>query len=304
LADKINDIKEMKYSSHQREPLGATVNRNYELLDKYKQPEFKFGVPSNQVDSEAKDVLYPLDGEKEDDPATKAQYVKTHADFGPGEQKVRSYNWPFQKEAHAFGLGENKGDEGVPKCLHPERVEGSFPKTIIVQKTMEDFVDVSRDELGKAKNLGQGKPPVPNDFTYGIKNVASNQWNAAKCIYGEPNSAKYLEPDVDLGKCTKLNCTNKVKKPEDEKRVFGVPSIRTDIPSKKMPSISDAQNYGKDPSAAELLFPNAFEEYGITKEDFELLRPKEEIRDIFEKVGISYGTGKFEVIYARAQELV
>ena len=293
----------MKYNSHQREPLGKTVDREYKLLGKYKQEEFKYGAPTLQGDG-AKEILFPLNGEKEEDPHIMKQYVKTHADFGPGEQKDRKYNWPFQTHTHTFGYSDNKGDEGVPKCVNPERVDGAFPKTIIVQKTMEDYSDVTRDELGKPKNLGQGKPPVPEDFRFGVKNVVSDQWNAAKCIYGEPANEKYLEPDKDLGKCTKLNCTNKVKRPEDEHRVFGVPSIRTDIPPMKMQSVADPQNYGNDPSAAELLFPNAFEEYGVTKEDFEQLRSKDVIQKIFENVGIKYKTGKFEVLYARAQELV
>ena len=36
--------------------------------------------------------------------------------------------------------------------------------------------------------MGQGKPPLPEEFAYGIKNLTgSEHWNAAKCIHGEPN---------------------------------------------------------------------------------------------------------------------
>jgi hypothetical protein len=36
--------------------------------------------------------------------------------------------------------------------------------------------------------MGQGKPPHPEDFAYGIKNLTgSDNWNAAQCIHGQPN---------------------------------------------------------------------------------------------------------------------
>lgn len=38
--------------------------------------------------------------------------------------------------------------------IHNERFEGSFPKTVIVKKTVEDQKAVTQDQLGKTKNLG------------------------------------------------------------------------------------------------------------------------------------------------------
>jgi len=42
---------------------------------------------------------------------------------------------------------------------------------------------------------------------------------------------------------------------------------------------------------------------GLTKDDFFLSRPKLEIRQIFENIGIAYKPGKFEGIYQRAMEI-
>lgn len=88
-------------------------------------------------------------------------------------------------------------------------------------------------------------------------------WNAAKCINGEPSELKELEPDNDLGRSVKPNCTNSVRKPGDENRSFGCPTIRVDIPYKEKRSISDYQNYGDEPEAVDLLFPSAFMEFGV-----------------------------------------
>jgi len=48
-----------------------------------------------------------------------------------------------------------------------------------------------------------------------------------------------LRPDRDLGKSIKLNCTNTVRKPQDQSRIFGVPTIRTDVPYKSKRSVAD-----------------------------------------------------------------
>lgn len=80
---------------------------------------------------------------------------------------------------------------------------------------------------------------MPEDFAYGIRNVVGNNvWNAAKCLHGEPLE-KELGPDKDLGKSVKVGCRNVVRKPEDTNRVFGTPTIRTDIPFKEKRSIAD-----------------------------------------------------------------
>ena len=68
--------------------------------------------------------------------------------------------------------------------------------------------------------------------------VGEGIWNAGKCIHGEPTE-KELEPDRDLGKSVKPGVRNTVRKPEDEARVFGTPTVRTDIPFKEKRSIAD-----------------------------------------------------------------
>ena len=64
-----------------------------------------------------------------------------------------------------------------------------------------------------------------------------------------------IAPDNDLGRSVKLNCTNYVRRSHDEGRVFGLPSIRTDIPFKVKRSVAEYKNYGDEPEAVDLLFP-------------------------------------------------
>ena len=112
----------------------------------------------------------------------------------------------------------------------PERIEEAFPKTVIVKKIVEDQKAVTQDMLGTVKNLGQGQPDRGLQHTYGTMK-RDLDWNAAKCINGEPTDRE-LQPDADLAKSTKPNCTNSVRRPEDKDRAFGCPTIRTDIPYK------------------------------------------------------------------------
>ena len=116
-------------------------------------------------------------------------YKKTHGNFNPGEQKNRNYEWKIDPNEHRFGYGEKKVLNGAAMAIHNERPEEHFPKTTVVQKTVEDFNAVAQDQLGQSKNLGQGQEPRGNDFVHGIKNVqGGDTWNAARCIHGEPNS--------------------------------------------------------------------------------------------------------------------
>lgn len=148
----------------------------------------------------------------------------------------------------------------------PERIEEAFPKTVIVKKIVEDQKAVTQDMLGTVKNLGQGQPDRGLQHTYGTMK-RDLDWNAAKCINGEPTDRE-LQPDADLAKSTKPNCTNSVRRPEDKDRAFGCPTIRTDIPYKQWRSVADYGNYGDEPEAVDLLFPNTQTELGIEESDF------------------------------------
>lgn len=202
--------------------------------------KFEFGVPSITPGTETvKDIFAAHAQNVVEDENVRKMYIKTHGNFASGEQKDRGYSWNFDKSSHRFGYGEQRLLNGAAMSLHNERFDGAFPKTVIVKKTVEDFKGVSTDMLGQSKNLGQGKPPLPENHAYGAKNiVGSDVWNAAKCLHGEPTERE-LQADRDLGKSVKVGCRNVVRKPEDIARSFGTPTVRTDIPFKEKRSVAD-----------------------------------------------------------------
>lgn len=72
-----------------------------------------------------------------------------------------------------------------------------------------------------------------------------------------------MQPDYDLGKATKYGFRNTPKQ-GDQNRVFGVPTVRTDIEKKGMKSVADPQNYGDEVPAVNLLFPEKFSHMGLS----------------------------------------
>jgi hypothetical protein len=71
-------------------------------------------------------------------------YKRTHSNYFPGEQRNREYTWHTnpsingRPNTYAFGFGEQRVLNGAAKAVHHERIDESFPKTVIVKKVVED----------------------------------------------------------------------------------------------------------------------------------------------------------------------
>lgn len=154
----------------------------------------------------------------------------------PGEQKDRNYKWKVDKGNFVFGKEERKEFDGTKKSLESDYLEANYPKTKIVDKRLEDFKQATVDLVGQSKFRGTLHPSIDENFVFGAFK-SSDEWNAAKCIYGDPEekTQRYLEVDSDLGKSlhqrTKLK--NLHPKEYDGKRTFGIPSIRYDLKKTK-----------------------------------------------------------------------
>ena len=83
-------------------------------------------------------------------------------------------------------------------------------------------------------NLGQRQ--FPESHVFGTR-ILANDWNAGKCITGQANTYE-VRPDDDLGHTNRHGFRNIVKE-GDENRVFGVSTIRYDIPKPKLQSVAD-----------------------------------------------------------------
>jgi hypothetical protein len=105
VGDFVKQLKETKYDSLKREPLARTIDRSYILPPQAQSADFKYGVPTEQNKYGVKDTIYS--GENMPEPEeVRLQYLKSHKDYDPGEQKQRPYNWPVDPTDFRFGRVE------------------------------------------------------------------------------------------------------------------------------------------------------------------------------------------------------
>ena len=257
----LESFKERVYRSVKMEPLEKPFIRGFDI------PEgVVAGGLTRNVSLPAKESLFPRDSIT-DTHADHERYVLTHNSFAPGEQISRGYVWPAEVEASGFAFGQpNERTKGGTKdALVWERLEDP---TKVALKRLEDFRQVARESIGKSKNTMRH---VPHDLRFGIRSTSSSN-TTAQCLHFNVRDARELLPDADLGRA-------KRRAPETS-RIFGVPSVRTDIPKPEARGLADIQNYGDDPGAAALLNPQRFENMGVYDEDFTVPRSKSELRTL------------------------
>ena len=299
LANYEKELKEQKYASSIKEPLGKGFERGYSYPQAVNSDNFKFGqitVPSES----SKVLIFPTNSQIEDTPEVRQLYYKSHGLTQAGEQVTRNYKWPFDKTSQRFGLAEPPEIHGVGSALQPESFAGSHPKTEIVKKVVEDYRNSTYEELGKPKNLGTGKALPGSNQVFGVPTY-KEPWDVGQCIRGNP-LPEHLGPDKDLGKSTRFGFRNTVKE-GDEDRQFGVPTIRKDIEKKDFKSVADPNNYGNEASVVQLLYPDFWLRYGINEDEFTKSRDLNDLKSLFEAVGISLGKGKLVAVSNKAYEL-
>eukprot|EP01006_Ploeotia_vitrea_P006421 TRINITY_DN13068_c0_g1_i1.p2 TRINITY_DN13068_c0_g1~~TRINITY_DN13068_c0_g1_i1.p2 ORF type:complete len:437 (+),score=34.67 TRINITY_DN13068_c0_g1_i1:39-1349(+) len=295
-ADKQRTLKESVYLSSKREPLGQG-KRSAEKLPQHTQEEkFRYGCRTIGSES-AKNLMYPRDDHEDEEEERRAanpafNSVKAERRYEAGEQRQRGYNW----QAHGidpgcfrFGAKEiHQGAGGVAQALKPD--QDTELHTVIVRKIVEDYKDTMHDELGQPKNLGFGGR-APKGHTYG-RAMAYDNWGARECIRGDPNE-ELSKPDKDLGRSIKPGTRNFT----DDPRVFGVPTIRSDIAKPKRKRVTDFQNYGDEPKTVGLMYPSKYADDDVYEEDFLQPIEKEALAEIMQASGEEVNASDFEMAW-------
>lgn len=65
--------------------------------------------------------------------------------------------------------------------------------------------------------------------------------------------------------------------------IYGVPTIRSDIPAPRIRRIDDKKNYGDEGNAYSLLYPSIFGQKGVFERDFFQTRSKKEVQHTISK---------------------
>ncbi|XP_015282430.1 PREDICTED: EF-hand domain-containing family member B [Gekko japonicus] len=82
--------------------------------------------------------------------------------------------------------------------------------------------------------------------------------------------------------------------------LYGVPTIRADIPAPRFRRISDITNYGDQASAYALLYPSIYSNKGVYETDFFKTRPKEEVAHVLRNIGVSISDESFDEVWRQA----
>jgi hypothetical protein len=99
--------------------------------------------------------------------------------------------------------------------------------------------------IGKSKFRGTLNSSIDETHIFGFSKNSLNgdSWNVARCINGDPNikTDREFQEDSDLGKSIlyKSKLQNLHPKEYDPSRIYGIPSIRTDLKKKSFSSVTD-----------------------------------------------------------------
>lgn len=297
------------YESSKREPLGKSYNRGHVIpggLGTERPFGTTIGAVAKSLRPEAKELIFPLQSvDDEHDSKAHTQYVTSHKDYAPGEQRRRNYDWAasgVDPLSQSFGLAEKiPYTDGVAKALNPLLDEENKASAEIVRKRVEDFKMTNNDELGRVKNLGHDQQTAGPDHVYGVPSRRFEEWGARRLLKGDYPEEEQA-PDPDLGKSLRKGYRN-MPQPQDKERAFGIPTIRTDIPGRKVKSVADNQNYGNESDAACLIYPAGGAERGVTEADYLLPRSKDDLAKFYADAGLIMEKDDFETFFGAAADL-
>lgn len=310
--DRLEDV----YASTRREPLGKTYVRGHAIPSGLGET-IPFGAPGG-VDarsSAAKELVFPrgadaavMEGDADSSDAH-AMYVKTHGNYAPGERRRRGYDWNaagVDPDAATFGAATAIGEDGAAKALNPLKDETlRAMSATIVNARAEAHREMAHDALGKVKRLGRGER-LPADFVYGAPSRAPTadgelEWDAGRLIQGEYTEEEQA-PDPTIGKTMRHQGYKYEPTAVNPERVYGVPSVRTDLAPKDTAArgLADATSYGNEATAAALVNPGYGAERGVVETDYEVAYGREEMRAFYAATGIPLGEDEFEAAFAAA----
>lgn len=274
-------------------PLGHNPHQGRFLPPLTQEPDYRFGIACD-INESAKELICPPEDDKETLEATekaRALYVRSHGNYGPGEQRNRNYTWTKNLPRDTmFGVQTVHANDGreVAESLRWTQETQRETTTKIINKKVEDFRKKTIPELGRVHDPIADTMRVGPDHAHGIS-LPADEYNAGDLI---ARKGLPLEYDEYLGKSVP---THHIDVPKDH--VFGVPTIRSDITAPKFRSVADHQNYGDESDARGLVNPSIFSNVGIYEQDVLCGRDATEIRDIFKSIGVEFTDEAFNDLY-------
>jgi hypothetical protein len=86
-------------------------------------------------------------------------------------------------------------------------------------------------------------------------------------------------------------------------QVFGLPSVRTDVPLPATRSVANTHNFGNEPTAYQLLTPPKCVDLGVKEEHLLQPRRRQEMQELLAEAGIGMAEDEFDAVFGMAVDL-
>ncbi|XP_072582848.1 EF-hand domain-containing family member B isoform X2 [Vulpes vulpes] len=334
---KIKDKKESVYFSNQRAPLGKSHDQTPGLPKGLDVLNTTFGTAVIRELS-ARDVVNPPKPYEEVVKEGKEGhdlYIVSHNDYYAGEAKNRKYNPSSFHRFNLYGVPTPHFNDGRAMAktlywLHDLQMKRGAK---FVSKRVDDFKEKFQHELGRVLDPIEETMNIPPDHTFGACLHAEEYGRKPDCTnrteaYVEESEPTLLIKPEDIvlkepGSSEKtlrtlLRPSDKVSNyykttsseisavvgaiPSTCYPIYGVPTIRSDIPAPRIRRISDRTNYGEEGNAYSLLHPTVFGQKGVFERDFFKTRSKKEIAEILCNIGVKLSDEEFENVWNLASK--
>lgn len=223
-------------------------------------------------------------------------------------KKANYHNFRDLKSAFKFYDPENKGYIDFAR-LRDACLKFNVPIEDDVLVGLLDYCskddDSTSDNVDYTKfiNFINWKDKFPNTPSDDNNDLGTSQGD--NCSISKKNRSS-LRKQIDKGVSSEttysaeINATVGIGHDKYEKRrTYGVPTVRWDRPAPRTRRISDRTNYGDESDAYGLVCPSVYASHGVYEQDFFELRPKNEIKLIFKRVGVDITDEAFEEIWKR-----
>ncbi|XP_032187924.1 EF-hand domain-containing family member B isoform X2 [Mustela erminea] len=334
---KLKDKKESVYFSNQRAPLGKSHDQTPGLPKGLDVLNTTFGTTVIR-DSPARDVVNPPKSYEEVFKEGKEGhdlYIVSHNDYYVGEAKNRKYNPSSFHRFNLYGVPTPHFNDGraMAKTLYWLHELQMKKGAKIISKRVDDFKEKFQHKLGRVLDPIAETMNVPPDHTFGACLRAEEYGKKPACANPDEANVEESEPtllikpeDIVLKEPgssektlrTLLRPSDKVSShykttsseinavvgalPSTCYPIYGVPTIRSDIPAPRIRRVSDRTNYGEEGNAYSLLHPTIFGQKGVFERDFFKTRSKKEIAEILCNIGVKLSDEEFENVWNLASK--
>jgi len=220
------------YKSELAEPLGKSA-KSYVILPEHMKETTAFGKKSTTSES-LKGLMYPT----ENPTAGLGSPSKE-----PGFQPSRVYGGTYDPERRF----------GKPNAMEPA-LSLSPTKVVHLQDTLKR--GIAQPQIGSPRSTGCA-PLLPQGHVFGKPLPHRDITMRETLMHGSDGADDFLGQPYYTSPRLREQKRQHMLSASVESRAFGVPSVRSDLPSPKFAKITGCVNYGDERGASECLFPSA-----------------------------------------------